>query len=72
MHPEIATALAHQHTAELHREADQRRQRAARGDQPRRAALRIRTGRTLVGWGHRLAPPPHGAPARPSAATMGT
>ena len=78
MHPEIATALARHHAAELHATAElRRRRRPERGNHTaerrgHRPSLRTRTGWLLVRWGHRLAPPPRIASASSRTATMGS
>jgi hypothetical protein len=72
VHPEITTALARQHAAELHATAALHRRRAT--SRRRRPSPRARIGRALVRWGHRLAPPTPIAPIAPAgrpATTMG-
>jgi hypothetical protein len=65
MHPYVMTRVAHEHAADLHRSADQRR--LARSTADGSATLRSRAGWTLVHVGLRLAA--HPSAARSAAAS---
>jgi hypothetical protein len=71
MHAQFIDAIARQHIAELHAEAEHRR-RLRQGQLAPRPSLRTRLGWLLVRWGQRLAPAPRVATSARRPATMGT